>query len=219
MINSFLKRTYYFLLRCPMRLNGWIYKNFRCPEQGIKVHLGPGQNNYIEGWVNVDANLISSKIDLWANLLDGLPFRDNSVEIFYSHHVIEHLPDSYLAQHFAQMFKALRPGGGIRIGCPHAGNACRKYVAGDYDWFWEFPYKRESLGGRFTNFVFCAGEHLTALDETYLRELAKNAGFVNIQFKLPCKESDLVGQEVLSKEFEDDFVYPHTLILEAQKKP
>ncbi|MGB3207689.1 MAG: hypothetical protein WBB28_22115 [Crinalium sp.] len=218
MIPPILKRTFYSLFRYPMRTNAWIYKNFRSPKEGLKVHLGPGQGNYINGWLNVDANFISAKIDLWANLLDPLPFRDNSVEIFYSHHVIEHLPESYLPTHFEQMFKALHSGGGIRVGAPHAGNAYRKYTEGDIAWFSsDFPYNRSSIGGRLANFIFCDGEHLTALDETYLTEIAKNAGFIDISFKLPTKESDLVGEEILSKENETDFLYPHTIIMEAKK--
>jgi predicted SAM-dependent methyltransferase len=204
-----------------MRLNGWFYKNFQCPKEGLKVHLGPGTGNYLEGWVNVDANFITAKIDVWANMLDPLPFRDESVDLFYSHHVIEHLPDSHLPSHFQGMFNALRRGGGIRIGVPHLGNACRKYIESSHDWFTDFPDTRNSIGGRFTNFIFCRGEHLTALDESYLTELAEQAGFRDIRFCIPTKETCLaelgISAEILSKEWETDFDCPHTVILEARK--
>ena len=221
MIPSTIKRAYYVLLQYPMRANGWVYKNFKCPKQGLKVHLGPGQKNYLKGWVNVDANFITTKVDVWANLLNSLPFRDGSIDLFYSHHVIEHLPDSHLPKHFAEMLRCLRPGGGIRIGAPNLGNACFKYLEKDYGWFYDFPNKRKSMGGRFTNFVFCRGEHLTALDASYLTELAEETGFVNISFCIPTKETSLVDlgveAEVLSKEWESDFAYPHTIIMEARK--
>jgi predicted SAM-dependent methyltransferase len=221
MIPSILKRYYYIFLQYPMRLSGWFYKNFRSPQEGLKVHLGPGQGNYLEGWINVDANFLTARIDVWANLLEPLPFRDGSVDVFYSHHVIEHLPDSHLPKHFNEMFKALRPGGGLRIGVPHLGNACRKYLEGCHAWFGDFPDKRSSIGGRFTNFIFCRGEHLTALDESYLAEIAEQAGFVDIKFCLPKKETSLanlgVSEELLSKEWELDFDCPHTVILEARK--
>jgi predicted SAM-dependent methyltransferase len=139
MILGTVKQLFYSLLKYPMRFNGWVYKNFKCPKSGLKVHLGPGQSNYINGWLNVDANLITAKIDLWVNLLDTLPFRNGSVDIFYSHHVVEHLPDSHLISHFQEMFQALRPGGGIRIGAPHMGNACNKYIQGEHTWFSDFP--------------------------------------------------------------------------------
>jgi prepilin-type processing-associated H-X9-DG protein len=131
--------------------------------------------------------------------------------------VIEHLPDRHLPTHFRQMFRALRPGGGIRVGGPDVGTACARLVAGDLGWFSTFPVARKSSGGRFANFVFCDGEHLTALSESYLRELAEAAGFVEIRRMLPCRESGLVGREVLDLEYENDFEHPHTVIIEARK--
>jgi prepilin-type processing-associated H-X9-DG protein len=115
------------------------------------------------------------------------------------------------------MFRALRPGGGIRVGGPDVGAACAKLIAGDRDWFSTYPVERKSVGGRFANFVFCDGEHLTALSESYLRELAEEAGFVAVKRMLPCRESDLVGREVLDLEYESDFDHPHTVIIEARK--
>ncbi|WP_414528861.1 class I SAM-dependent methyltransferase [Nodularia chucula] len=221
MLGGIIKRLYYLLLTYPMRLNGWFYKNFKCPQSGLKVHLGPGKINYIDNWLNVDANLVTAKVDLWCNLLDPLPFRKGSVDIFYSHHVIEHLPDSHLIVHFRQMFEALRPGGVIRVGGPHLGNACRKYVEGDHQWFTHYPDDRKSIGGRFTNFIFCRGEHVTAFDESYLAEVAEQCGFVDFSFPLPVKETKLaeegITEAVLSKEYESRFDCPHTVILEARK--
>jgi predicted SAM-dependent methyltransferase len=221
MIPRSLKSTYYSLLKYPMRSSAWFYKTFKCPASGLKVHLGPGQGNYLPGWVNLDANFITSKIDLWADLHNSLPFRHESVNIFYSYHVIEHLPDTLLLTKFEEMFQALSPTGGIRIGVPHLGNACHKYLEKDYAWFSNFPEARNSIGGKFTNFVFCGGEHLTALDESYLAELATKAGFVEIKFCLPSKETSLaeigINSEVLSLESESDIAYPHTAILEARK--
>ncbi|ARV61238.1 methyltransferase [Nostocales cyanobacterium HT-58-2] len=220
MIPRALKSGYYFLLQYPMRFNGWFYKTIKCPSSGLKVHLGPGQKNYLPGWLNLDANL-TTKIDLWADLRNSLPFRDGSVDVFYSHHVIEHLPDAVLQSKFEEMFKSLRSGGGIRMGAPHVGNACHKYLEKDYAWFSNFPDARDSIGGKLTNFIFCRGEHLTALDESYLAELATKAGFVDIKFCLPSKETTLteigIDSTVLSLEMESDFEYTHTVILEAKK--
>jgi len=200
-----------------MRINGMIYRAFRHPTAPVRVHFGPGKKRYLEGWINLDANFITAKIDLWANLLDPLPFRDSSVELFYSFHVIEHLPDAYLPQHFKDMYRCLKPGGGVRVGGPDVGNACRKYLEGDLDWFSDFPDRRESIGGRFTNFVFCQGEHLTALSHSYLRELAQEAGFTDIRFCIPSRESDLIGPEVMAMEEESDLSCPHSIVMEARK--
>ena len=222
MISRRLKSTYYLVFSLPMRINGALYKKFRCPRSGLKVHLGPGQKNYIEGWINVDANFINARCDVWTDFAQSLPFPDNSVDLLYSHHVMEHLPDTQLQRHLSEIYRVLREGGGLRIGVPHLGNACHKYVQGDHSWFSDFPDKRLSIGGRFTNFIFCRGEHLTALDESYLTELARLVGFTDIKFCLPTKETTLdelgVNEDVLQKEWESDFSCPHTLIMEAKKQ-
>jgi len=205
---------YYGVFRIPMRLNGWLYRCFRQPASNIKVHLGCGQKNYLSGWVNVDANIITARIDLWANLSDPLPFRSESVAAFYSFHVIEHLPDSFLPKHFGAMFRALAPGGRIRIGGPHGGNACQKYIEGDREWFGSYPDDRLSVGGRMANFILCRGEHLTILTEDYLRELAEAAGFSEISFWSPM-HSENFGVEVLAVEHESDPLFPHSVIMEA----
>jgi predicted SAM-dependent methyltransferase len=117
MISHELRSLFYVAMRLPMRLNAIFYKSFRAPRAGkVKVHLGPGQKNYIDGWINLDANFISARIDVWADLANPLPFRDASVDAFYSHHVIEHLPDPTISSLFNEIFRCLKPGGMMRIG-------------------------------------------------------------------------------------------------------
>jgi predicted SAM-dependent methyltransferase len=223
MISRNARVTFYALMRWPMRVNGLVYKQFRAPKNGadaVKVHLGPGRANYLDGWINMDGNLISAKHDVWGDLRNELPFHDNTVDVFYSHHVIEHLPDDLLAFHFREMFRCLKPGGIIRIGGPNGEAAARKLLEGDITWFSDFPDKRDSIGGRFTNFLICRGEHLTVLTFSYLEELASAAGFVDVHRCVPTLETShphLIGDQVLAKEHEDTPEMPHTLIVEARK--
>ncbi|MFL5245879.1 MAG: class I SAM-dependent methyltransferase [Gemmataceae bacterium] len=221
MISRSLKAIYYTLSAIPLRVNGIVYKAFRSPTNGVvKVHLGPGQDHYLPGWINVDANFISAKIDVWANLMDPLPFRDNSVDVFYSHHVIEHLPDSFLPNHCRELYRCLKPGGCIRIGGPHAESAARKFLEGDLSWFPDFPDSRKSLGGRFANFILCRGEHLTILTYSYLHELLTDSGFVDVKQARPVNETfhpQWIDHTVLANENEDTPEVPHTLLVEADK--
>jgi len=172
----------------------------------------------LAGWCNVDANL-AARIDLWADLRNPLPFRDGTVAAFYSHHVIEHLADDTLPDHFREMYRCLKPGGAIRVGGPDGENAAKKFAAGDIGWFGDFPDKHESLGGKFTNFIICRGEHLTVLSESYLREIAAAAGFINIRRRTPSSETAYpeLFSDALKIEHEPDLVTPHTLIIEAEK--
>jgi predicted SAM-dependent methyltransferase len=221
MVPNWLKRFYYFSLKGPLWANARLYRSYRAPKTGlVKVHLGPGQRNYLPGWINLDANIISSKPDVWANISDGLPFPDNSVDIFYSHHVIEHLPDTGLHKHFVEMFRALKPGGVIRVGGPNGDMAMRKHLEGDADWFIDFPDKRRSAGGRFNNFIFCRNEHLSLLSMSWLTELCEDAGFfapVQVIGANTTTMPGLVDGQVFGIEFEPTPEAPQTLLIEARK--
>lgn len=205
-----------------MKVNGHFYRHFRAPRDGgalFKVHLGPGQKNYIDGWVNVDANRFTAKCDIWANLLNPLPFHDGTVDAMYSHHVVEHLPR--LEFHFQDVFRCLKPGGKYRVGGPNGDAAMRKFIAEDKEWFSDFPDNRSSIGGRFENFIFCRKEHLTILTFSFLEEIMSKVGFAKITRRLPVKETcdPDVFLDCLARENEIDYEFPHTLIVEAERPP
>ena len=218
MLSRAAKANFYRFCGPAMRLNGFLYRQFRAPRSGeIRVHLGPGQKNYLPGWVNVDANMFTGKCDVWADLCNKLPFRDNTVQAMYSHHVIEHLPN--LQQHFTDVFRCLQPGGIYRAGGPNGDSAIKKFVDEDNSWFFDFPDDRKSLGGRLENFIFCRQEHLTILTYSYLEEIMSEVGFVKIKRCLPIKESGHSEHfaDCMEKEWETDFEFPHTLLVEAEK--
>jgi predicted SAM-dependent methyltransferase len=222
MISRELKAMFYGLLGPIMKVNGKLHKTFKAPKSGnsniIKVHLGPGQKSYLNGWINVDANFISAKLDVWADLRNQLPFKDNSVDVFYSHHVIEHLPD--LDFHFSELFRCLKPGGKIRIAGPNGDTAMKKFIENDHAWFPDFPDVRKSIGGRFENFIFARQEHLTILTFSHLSEILSQKGFKEISKVLPKRETrfpQYIDDYLFSYEWEDDFETPHTLVIEAEK--
>ncbi len=215
MLSRFSKSLFYAAAGPLMKLNGAIYRRFRAPRTGsLRVQLGPGQGNYFEGWINVDANMFTAKCDLWADLRNKLPFCDNTVAGLYSHHVIEHLPDDLLAFHFREVFRCLKPGGVFRIGGPNIDSAIQKFQEGDAAWFSDFPDKRSSIGGRFSNFVLCRGEHLSILTLSWLEEVARAAGFTTIWRCLPVTETrfpETFDEQVRKTEWESTPDAPHTL--------
>ena len=218
MLSRGAKEAFYRVAGPIMTVNGMVYRGFRAPRAGqVKVQLGPGQKNYLPGWINVDANKFTGKCDVWADLRNPLPFHDGTVAAMYSHHVIEHLPD--LHAHFRDVFRCLQPGGVYRVGGPNGDTAIRKFQEGDKDWFIGYPDDRASIGGRFENFIFCRREHLTILTRSYLEEILAEVGFRDVRPCLPVRETnfpDLFGP-CLEKEFESDYDAPHTLLLEAIK--
>jgi predicted SAM-dependent methyltransferase len=218
MISRKAKAAFYFLAGPLMSGNAILFRYLRAPKSGlVRVHLGPGQNKYLPGWINIDANRFTGRCDLWADLRNPLPFDSGTVDAMYSHHMVEHLPD--ITFHLRDVFRCLKPGGVYRIGGPNGDNAIRKFAEGDKGWFGDFPDKRKSIGGRLENFVFCRGEHLTILTSSFLDELMSEVGFVNMRTCLPVRETsrhELFG-DCLSREEESDYESPHTLIIEAQK--
>lgn len=218
MIPYFLKKKFYTFANPFMVINGWLYYIFQAPRNGlIKVHLCPGQNNYLDGWINIDANIFTGKCDVWLDLRNFLPFRDSTIDVMYSHHVVEHLPN--IKNHFSDVFRCLKPGGKYRVGGPNGDSAITKFMEQDRDWFDDFPEQRKSIGGKLENFIFCQGEHLTILTFSYLEEIMSEVGFTNIKSCIPTKETSEpeLFLECLSMEYESDFNTPHTLIVEAEK--
>jgi predicted SAM-dependent methyltransferase len=220
MLSRKAKAAFYASTGPLMRLNGFLYRHLRAPRTGeLRVHLGPGQNNYIENWINIDANMFTGKCDVWADLRNPLPFHDSSIDAMYSHHVIEHLPN--LEFHFQEVYRCLKPNGIYRVGGPNGDAAIVKFLERDKSWFGNYPDDRKSIGGRFENFIFCRQEHLTILTFSFLEELMSSAGFSNFRSCLPTKETNAqeIFKECLLMEHESDFDAPHTLIVEAVKPP
>jgi predicted SAM-dependent methyltransferase len=208
----------FFLFAGPfMRVNAWIYRRFRNPLVDLKVQLGPGQRKYLDGWINVDANMFTGKCDIWADLRYTLPFVDNTIDALYSHHVVEHLPN--LSHHFSDAYRCLKPGGVYRVGVPNGDSAIAKFIENDHDWFSDFPDRRSSIGGRLDNFVLCKNEHLVILTWSYLEELMTGAGFRDLGVCIPSRETNYpeLFAKCLSMEPEVDFEAPHTLIIEGVK--
>lgn len=219
MLSRGKKETFYKLAGPLMRANAVFFKFFWAPkyEEHIRVHLGPGQKKYMPGWINIDANMFTAKCDVWADLRYPLPFHDSTITAMYSHHMIEHLPD--LSAHFADVFRCLKPGATYRVGGPNGDSAIRKFGEGEKGWFGDWPDNRNSIGGRFENFIFCRGEHVTILTYSFLEELLSDAGFINIRRCMPVRQTyqPEIFQDALAMEDESDFESPHTLIIEADK--
>jgi len=179
------------------------------------LHLGCG-TKYLPGFLNVDANLFN-KIDVWVDVRNGLPFRANSADSIYSTHMFEHFYPDELKVLLRECLRVLKAGGGIRLVVPSLESAIAAYAQQRTDWFSDsFPRHFDSLGGRFSNFIFCDGQHRTAFDFSYLNEVLREAGFREVE-KSAEGQSRLYGSGVPPYEPGDSRDLPHSLYVEAFK--
>lgn len=180
----------------------------------LDLHLGCGIR-YLAGFVNIDANP-ARKTDVWLDVRCGLPFADHSVDSIYSTHMIEHLYPDELEKLLRACARVLKPGGGMRIIVPSLSNAILAFQQKRHDWFYDdFPRHFDSLGGRFSNFVFCDGQHRTAFDLSYLDEVLRKAGFQEV-VESAEGQSRLYGENVPAFEPGDAAAgLPHSVYVEA----
>lgn len=76
-------------------------------KQMTKLNIGCG-NHYQQGWVNIDADR-DVKCDRHATILD-LPFDDNSFDMVYAGHVLEHIPLHEVISACREVYRVLKPG-------------------------------------------------------------------------------------------------------------
>jgi predicted SAM-dependent methyltransferase len=185
------------------------------PANGARhLHLGCGPK-YLPGFVNIDGNFFN-KIDLWLDVRNGLPFVANSVDSIYSTHMFEHFYADELEKLLRECARVLRPRGGIRLIVPNLESAIAAYERNQVKWFVPYPNNFDSVGGRFSNFVFCDGQHRTAFDFGYMEEVLRRAGFSSVERSSEGK-SRLYGERVPPYEPGDSKDLPHSLYVEGFK--
>ena len=80
-----------------------------------------------EDWINIDFTTNSPSIKK-ADLLSGLPFKNNSFDVIYSSHFIEHIPKEQLETFLADCLRVLKPNGVIRLVTPDLEFLINEYV-------------------------------------------------------------------------------------------
>jgi predicted SAM-dependent methyltransferase len=79
------------------------------PEPGLRLNLGSGYS-HAPGYVNID-NRPETKPDLVCDILNGLPYEDNTVDEVRAYDFLEHIPVGKTVRVVNEIWRVLKPGG------------------------------------------------------------------------------------------------------------
>ncbi len=106
------------------------YKNNLVKEGNMSpkkmLNLGCGAT-FHEDWVNIDFTDQGGKV-LAYDLRLGIPFVDNSFDVVYHSHILEHMPKAWGEFFLEECYRVLRPGGLLRVVLPDLENITRNYL-------------------------------------------------------------------------------------------
>src|SRR5687767_3201991 len=89
------------------------------------LNLGCG-DRYISDWTNVDF-VSQGKGVIAHNLIEGIPFPDNSFDVVYHSHVLEHFTKQRGFLFIKECYRVLKPNGILRIVVPDLEEIVREY--------------------------------------------------------------------------------------------
>lgn len=155
--------------------------------QEPKLHLGCG-GNILPGWLNTDFYPDDPAV-IHLDLTASFPVPDDSVDLVFSEHVIEHLPLAGGVNMLGEAFRVLKPGGRIRISTPSLAALIaiyaepeatdhRRYLEWHLDtWLADSPVRTPAVV--FNDFARNWG-HLLIYDAGTLAAIIEAAGFTGI---------------------------------------
>ena len=161
----------------------------------IRLDIGAGELTR-PGWVTLD---ISEKSDLFWDLRKGIPFPNNSIDLVYSSHLLEHMPYEAGQALLDEAQRVLKPGGEISICVPNARIYIDAYVGArslpDNHEFWE-PALVSRDGLDLVNYIaYMGGAHACLFDQQSLLTRLTRAGFVDVSARSFDAEIDLPERE------------------------
>ena len=174
-----------------------------------KFHLGCGiiiLKNYLNigFWINLEQdklyanpNGVTDTVLLNFDLTNGIPASDNSLEVIYHSHMLEHLTNKEGIEFLNECNRVLQPGATMRLLVPDLEKFSRKFIEKD-DFFLD-AYRKEALDNDknlyptraavFMGMLHNHG-HKMGYDFETLNYILNQTGFTNIR-KTMFQESQL----------------------------
>jgi len=176
------------------------------------LNLGCG-SHFNPNWVNVDFAKMGDEI-IGHNLLNGIPFDDNTFEVVYHSHVLEHFQKEDAVKFIKECYRVLKPGGIIRIAIPDLEQIVSNYnrlftigmadpdnekIRANYDWIMIEMYDqavRNESGGQMLKYL----SKKTLENENFIYQRMGYEGYMIRQGMIMPKDSQLkkvsVGRKI-----------------------
>ena len=140
----------------------------------MKLHLGCGMR-FIPGYIHVDI-IDAPHIDYRCSVDNLCDFADDSVDLIYASHVLEHFGRHEVQAVLKGWYRVMKTGGVLRIAVPNFSAVVEMY-------------SQEGLRDGYSGLVglVCGGQrnqydfHKIIFDEPFLKYLLEKIGFKNVQ--------------------------------------
>lgn len=144
----------------PKNADGKVYLNLGCSDRTSKE------------FINIDA-VPSRYTNYVQNIEDLSRFPDNSVDMVYASHVIEHIPRGKLLTVLREWHRVVKPGGVLRFGVPDFDAIIEMYLASGKD---THSVVRQLMGedGEYD-------DHHSIWNLAYAEQVMKDAGFSSVR--------------------------------------
>jgi predicted SAM-dependent methyltransferase len=162
----------------------------------IRLELGSGPKRGNGGWTTVDI----SGADINWDLRKGIPLDNDSVDVIYTSHMLEHIPFSELEPFIIECKRVLKVGGSLSVCVPNAGyyiNAyCEQKVFRNPETFYqEARCETGSYIDQVNYIAYMGGEHAYMFDEENLVKILSNAGFYQVALRKFDSTLDLLERD------------------------
>ena len=137
----------------------------------IKLHLGCG-SRYIEGFVHIDL-IENEHVDYLTSIDNLFMYKDNSVDMIYCSHVLEHFKKNQIPDVLNEWYRVLKPEGLLRLSVPDFEKLVKVYR--------KYKDLKLIIGPLYGRQDYEYNIHYTTFDYPSLYAALEKAGFKNIR--------------------------------------
>jgi predicted SAM-dependent methyltransferase len=131
------------------------------------------------GWINSDIKQ-GRGIDISADIRQGLPLEDESIDYVVSIHALPEMPYTELVPALQELRRVLKSGGVLRLALPDLLKGVRAYERGDRDYFLVPDEDVKSLGAKLIVQLIWYGYSRTLFTAEFIEEMLLKAGFERV---------------------------------------